>query len=51
MRRKISSWLQAEFEAGCVAYRDFDFHRADENYQSKGAAAYGQQPGLQPAPL
>lgn len=39
---KVSSWLQADFETGCVAYRDFDFHRANENYQSKGAAAYGQ---------
>jgi len=34
--------LQADLEAGCVAYRDFDFHRAEQNYQSKGAAAYGQ---------
>ncbi len=39
---KISSRLQADFEAGCVAYRDFDFHRAEQNYQSKSAAAYGQ---------
>lgn len=39
---KISSWLQADLETGCVAYRDFDFHRADQNYQSKGGAAYGQ---------
>lgn len=39
---KISSWLQADLEAGCVAYRDFNFHRADQNYQSKGGAAYGQ---------
>jgi hypothetical protein len=39
---KVSSWLQAELETGCVAYRDFDFHRANEDYQSKGAAAYGQ---------
>lgn len=39
---KVSSWLQADFETGCVAYRDVDFHRANENYQSKGAAAYGQ---------
>ena len=39
---KVSSWLQADLEAGCVAYRDFDFHRADQNYESKGAAAYGQ---------
>ena len=39
---KVSSWLSAELEAGVVAYRDFDFHRADENYQSKAGAAYGQ---------
>lgn len=39
---KISSWLQADLEAGCVVYRDFNFHRAGENYQSKAAAAYGQ---------
>jgi len=39
---KVSSWLQAELETGCVAYRDFDFHRADQDYQNKGAAAYGQ---------
>lgn len=39
---KISSWLQAEFEAGCVAFRDIDYHRANENYQSRGAGAYGQ---------
>lgn len=39
---KVSSWLSAEIEAGVVAYRDFDFHRADENYQSKNGAAYGQ---------
>ena len=39
---KVSSWLQADLETGVVAYRDFDFHRADHNYQSKGAAAYGQ---------
>ena len=39
---KVSSWLQADLETGVVAYRDFDFHRAGENYQSKGAAAYGQ---------
>ena len=39
---KVSSWLQADLETGVVAYRDFDFHRANENYQSKAAAAYGQ---------
>ena len=39
---KISSWFQADVETGVVAYRDFDFHRADTNYESKGAAAYGQ---------
>ena len=39
---KVSSWLQADLETGCVAYRDFNFHRADTNYESKGAAAYGQ---------
>ena len=39
---KISSWLQTDLETGVVAYRDFDFHRAHENYESKGAAAYGQ---------
>ena len=39
---KVSSWLQADIETGCVAYRDFDFHRADTNYESKGAAGYGQ---------
>ncbi len=39
---KISSWFQADVEAGVVAYRDFDFHRAATNYESKGAAAYGQ---------
>jgi hypothetical protein len=39
---KVSSWLSAEIETGCAAYRDFDFHRADTNYESKGAAAYGQ---------
>ncbi|KAB2646722.1 MAG: hypothetical protein DVB27_06285 [Verrucomicrobia bacterium] len=39
---KVSSWLAAEIEAGVVAYRNFDFHRADENYQSKAGAAYGQ---------
>ena len=39
---KVSSWLQADLETGVAAYRDFDFHRAGENYQSKGAAAYGQ---------
>ncbi len=39
---KVSSWLQADIETGCVAYRDFDFHRADENYQSQGVTAYGQ---------
>lgn len=39
---KISSRLLAELEAGCVAYRDIDFHRADQNYQSRGAGAYGQ---------
>ena len=39
---KVSSWLQADLETGVVAYRDFDFHRADTNYESKGAAAYGQ---------
>lgn len=39
---KVSSWLSAEIEAGVVAYRDFDFHRADENYQSKTGGAYGQ---------
>ena len=39
---KVSSWLQADIETGVVAYRDFDFHRADTNYESKGAAAYGQ---------
>ena len=39
---KISSWLQADLETGCVAYRDFDYHRADQNYQSRGAATYGQ---------
>lgn len=39
---KVSSWLKADIETGVVAYRDFDFHRADSNYQSKGGAAYGQ---------
>ncbi|MCE9611185.1 MAG: DUF6268 family outer membrane beta-barrel protein [Chthoniobacter sp.] len=39
---KVSSWLSAEIEGGVVAYRDFDFHRADENYQSKNGGAYGQ---------
>jgi hypothetical protein len=39
---KISSRFSAEIEAGIVAYRDFDFHRADENFQSKSGAAYGQ---------
>ncbi len=39
---KVSSWFQADVETGVVAYRDFDFHRADTNYESKGAAAYGQ---------
>ncbi len=39
---KVSSWLRADIETGVVAYRDFDFHRADQNYQSKGGAAYGQ---------
>ena len=39
---KISSSFQADLETGVVAYRDFDFHRADTNYESKGAAAYGQ---------
>ena len=39
---KVSSWLSADLETGVVAFRDFDFHRADENYQSKGPAAYGQ---------
>ncbi len=39
---KVSSSFQADIETGVVAYRDFDFHRADTNYESKGAAAYGQ---------
>ena len=39
---KISSWFQADIETGVEAYRDFNFHRADTNYESKGAAAYGQ---------
>jgi hypothetical protein len=39
---KISSWFQAEFEAGCVAYRDIDYSRADQNYQNRSAGAYGQ---------
>ena len=39
---KISSSFQADLETGVVAYRDFDFHRAETNYESKGAAAYGQ---------
>ena len=39
---KVSSWFQADVETGVVAYRDFDFHRASTNYESKGAAAYGQ---------
>lgn len=39
---KVSSWLSAEVEAGVVAYRDFDFHRAEENYQSQAGSAYGQ---------
>ena len=39
---KISPSFQADLETGVVAYRDFDFHRAATNYESKGAAAYGQ---------
>jgi hypothetical protein len=39
---KISSNLKLDFEAGYMAYRKFNFHRADVGFENNSGAAYGQ---------
>lgn len=39
---KISSSVKVEAEAGSLVYRNFDFSRADTNFQNYSGAPYGQ---------
>jgi hypothetical protein len=39
---KIAPSATLEIETGCMAYREFDFHRADISMSSKSVAPYGQ---------
>ena len=39
---KLSPSATLEMELGYMAFRDFDFHRADENFDTKSGAVYGQ---------
>ena len=39
---KLSPSATLEMELGYMAYRNFDFHRVDENFETKSGAIYGQ---------
>jgi hypothetical protein len=39
---KISRFATLDMELGYMAYRDFDFHRADEDFETKSGSLYGQ---------
>jgi hypothetical protein len=39
---KLSHLATLDMELGCMAYRDFDFHRAGDNFETKSGSLYGQ---------
>ena len=42
LRWKVGSTVFLEFETGCLAYRQFDYHRVDYSLENKTGAPYGQ---------